>query len=134
VARHRVTRCLRFARRPVTGRLFAGLWAFAALVVLSHVWCVFLWLSGGVRSCFAFSFPPMFAVDLSSQCVFKVLLQAECDFLCLKRGNFFFFLCFFSFFPLLLFVVRFCSDFVADLCYWGSCTFASSVSIHSRSV
>jgi hypothetical protein len=33
-----------------------------------------------------------------------------------------------------LFVVRFCSDFVADLCYWGSCTFASSVSIHSRSV
>jgi hypothetical protein len=33
-----------------------------------------------------------------------------------------------------LFVVRFCSDFVEDLCDWGSCTFASSVSVHSRSV
>jgi len=64
---------------------------------------------------------------------FKVLLQADCDFFLFKRGKFFF-LCYFPFFSLLLFVARFCSDFVADLCDWGSCTFASSVSVHSRSV
>lgn len=64
---------------------------------------------------------------------FKVLLQAECDFFDKKR-EFFFFCVFFLFFSLLLFVIRFCSDFVADLCDWGSCTFASSVYVHSRSV
>ncbi len=99
MARHRVTRCLRFARRSVTGRLFAGLWAFAALVVLSHVWCVFLWLSGGVRSCFAFSFQPMFAVDLSSQCVLKYCCKQSVIFFLVKKREFFFsFPVFFSFF------------------------------------
>ncbi len=63
-------------------------------------WCVLLWLSGGVRFCFAFSFPLTFAVDLSSQCVLKYCCKRIVIFFCLKEGNFFFsviflfFLCF----------------------------------------
>lgn len=66
--------------------------ALARLVCLSLAvrWCV--------RSCFAFSFQPMFAVDLSSQCVLKYCCKQSVIFFPWKEGILFFSFVFFLFF------------------------------------